>query len=49
VKKIVLPIAALGLLVTAVGAKAMGSGPLDDVVPVDCAGTAPQAQPGTLE
>lgn len=42
-------ITALGLLVASVSGTAMGAGPIDDVVPVDCAGPAPDAQPGTPE
>jgi pimeloyl-ACP methyl ester carboxylesterase len=40
---------ALGLFVASLSARAMGSGPLDDVVPVDCGGPATDARPGTPE
>ena len=42
-------LAALGLLVASASGTAMGNGPLDAVVPVDCAGPVPEAQPGTLD
>jgi dienelactone hydrolase len=42
-------IAALGLLVASLSGTAMGGGLLDAVVPVDCAGPVPDAQPGTME